>query len=195
MKIIIGLGNPGDKYKNTRHNAGFMAVDFVVGDWKLPAHRSPPEADEGGDIGSWQNNFESMILRSSHSHQKTIFVKPQTFMNESGRAVKQICDFYKVDVAKDLLVVHDDTDLPLETIRANSNISSAGHKGVQNVIDSLGTRDFHRIRIGVETRASRNDMPTDAFVLQNFTDEELKKLQSDVFPMVKMEIEKFIKLT
>ena len=192
MKIIVGLGNPGEKYKNNRHNAGFMAVDFVIGNWKL-------------EIGNFQNNFNSLIWETSLNDDKIILAKPQTFMNESGKAVQAICDFYKakprslrlrrtttgVDVTNDLLVLHDDTDLPLGTIRTTTSSSSAGHNGVKSIIGSLGTQNFHRIRIGVESRASRNDLPTDAFVLQNFTDDELEKLKFDILPKVKSEIERF----
>ena len=179
MKIIVGLGNPGEKYKNNRHNAGFMAVDFFATSYKLQAT-------------SWQNNFDSALVDFSFVDKKIILAKPQTFMNESGIAVKQLCDFYKIDTAKDLLIVHDDTDLPLGTIRYTDSSSSAGHNGVADIIEKLGTQDFHRIRIGVESRESRNDLPTDAFVLQNFTSDELKKLEANILPQVKTEIEKFL---
>ena len=166
---------------------------------------------------SWQKKFDSEILFSDHlpapqpvlrsfneggsfsdggdnnpGHSDYILVKPQTFMNDSGKAVSEIVNFYKTDISKDLLIIHDDSDLPLGTIRTADSSSSAGHNGVQDIIDKLGTQNFHRIRIGVESRQSRNDMPTDAFVLQNFTADELKKLQAEVFPKVNDEIEKFI---
>ena len=109
-------------------------------------------------------------------------------MNESGEAVKAICDFYKIDVSKDLLIIHDEVDLPLGTIRVTDSSSAAGHNGVQDIIEKLGTQDFHRLRVGVESRPSREHLPTEAFVLQNFTAEELQKLKEEIFPQAKIEI-------
>jgi PTH1 family peptidyl-tRNA hydrolase len=181
MKLIVGLGNPGKKYKDTRHNAGFLAIDFILqdGDGFIDAKHS--------------HEFKSEMFVCKHDKcEKVVFLKPQTYMNDSGQALKIICNFYKMDLSKDLLVIHDDTDLPLGDIRATGSSSSAGHNGVQSIIDNIGTQDFHRIRIGVEARQSRGDLPTDAFVLQNFSDDELAKLLKEVFPKVKTEIEKFI---
>lgn len=181
MKIIVGLGNPGEKYKNTRHNAGFLALDFLLSfDGFMDAK---PSHEFKSEIFSWLNAED----------EKIIFVKPQTYMNDSGQALKVICNFYKMNLAADLLVVHDDTDLPFGTIRKADSSSAAGHNGVQSIIDNLGTQDFRRIRIGVETRATRDEMPTDVFVLQNFSDEELKKLREEIFPKVETEIKNFIK--
>ncbi|MDR3642042.1 MAG: aminoacyl-tRNA hydrolase [Candidatus Doudnabacteria bacterium] len=181
MKLIVGLGNPGEKYKNTRHNAGFLAIDYILvdGDGLIDAKPS--------------HEFKSEMFSVGRDGNKIIFLKPQTYMNDSGQALKVICNFYKMDLAKDLLVVHDDTDLPFGEIRMTDSSSSAGHNGVQSIIDNLGTQDFHRIRIGVESRTARQDLPTDVFVLQNFGGEELEKLQSEVFPKVKSEVEKFFK--
>ena len=179
VKIIVGLGNPGNKYQLTRHNAGWLALDYFVSDLGLKTE----------DL-NWQKKFDAEILHPGHSDY--ILVKPQTFMNESGRAVKAICDFYKIDITANLLVIHDDTDLPLGTIRTTASSSAAGHNGVQDIIDKLGSQDFRRVRIGVESRLSRNSMPTDAFVLQNFMEDELEKLKSEVFPKVIEEIKKFL---
>lgn len=113
-------------------------------------------------------------------------------MNDSGQALRLFCNFYKMDFAQDLLIVHDDVDLPFGAIRMAVDSSSAGHKGIESIIEALGTQNFARLRIGVETRQSRDEMPTDAFVLQNFTDEELNKLHKEILPNVKIQIEKFI---
>jgi PTH1 family peptidyl-tRNA hydrolase len=183
MKLIVGLGNPGEKYKNTRHNAGFLALDFLLND------------GDGFMTAKPSHEFKSEMFTWGAGDKKVIFLKPQTYMNDSGQALKVICNFYKLDFAKDLLVLHDEVDLPFGMVRTTPSSSDAGHNGVKSIIENLGTQDFHRIRIGVEARQSRNDMPTDSFVLQDFTDEELAKLKTDVFPKVKEEIEKFIKLT
>lgn len=179
MKMIVSLGNPGTKYEHTRHNAGFLALDWLLTTYNI-------------QHTTWDKKYDSKILETKINKQKILFVKPVTYMNDSGKAVVEIINFYKVDVKNDLLIIHDDSDLPLGTIRLTDSSSSAGHNGVQDIIDKLGTQGFHRIRIGVESRDSRKDMPTEAFVLQNFTDNELAKLQADVFPKIKKEIEKFI---
>lgn len=181
MKLIVGLGNPGEKYKNNRHNAGFMALDYILndGDGFMQARHS--------------HEFKSEVYTLGYDGDKIILLKPQTFMNDSGQALKTICNFYKMDLNKDLLVIHDEVDLPFGAIRTTDSSSAAGHNGIKSIIENLGTQDFNRIRIGVETRAARADLPTDAFVLQNFSDEEIKKLQEEVFPKVKIEVEKFIK--
>lgn len=180
MKLVVGLGNPGEQYKFTRHNAGFLAVDFILndGDEFMTAKRT--------------DEFKSELYTKGQGQSRVIFLKPQTYMNDSGQALQLICNFYKMDIRADLLVLHDEADLPFGAIRVTDSSSSAGHNGIKSIIDALSTQDFHRIRIGVETRPSRDDLPTDAFVLQNFTGGELKKLQEDVFPKVKEEVERFL---
>lgn len=180
MKLIVGLGNPGKKYEHTRHNAGFLALDYILND------------NDGFMTAKPSHEFKSEMFTWTDGNNKVIFLKPQTFMNDSGQALKVLCNFYKLDLAKDLLVIHDDVDLPFGSLRLSVDASAGGHKGVQSIIENLGTQNFFRLRIGVETRASRDQLPTDAFVLQDFTDEELKKLETDVFPIIKTETEKFI---
>lgn len=177
MKLIVGLGNPGTQYSLTRHNAGFLAIDHF-------------RKDLGGI--SCQSAFQAQICELHFGSTKVFFVKPQTFMNLSGQAVKEICDFYKVDAARDVLIIHDDVDLPLGEIRTTSSASAAGHNGVQNIIDSLGSQAFHRLRLGIETRTDKKNLPTEAFVLQRFSDEEQQQLQERIFPLVDHEIKKFI---
>ena len=189
MKLIVGLGNPGEKYKNTRHNAGFLALDYFIENYKLKIENS-------------KNNFESVLYESLINDEKIILAKPQTFMNDSGKAVKAICEFYKIGIGNALLVIHDDVALPLGTIRSTASSSAAGHNGVQNIIDALGTQNFHRLRIGVESRSPDNlhpaegeqnmKLPTEAFVLQNFMPEEIKKLQTIILPEVKLKIDGFL---
>ncbi len=180
MKLIVGLGNPGEKYKYTRHNVGFMAVDFILKDGDRFIDAKP------------SHEFKSEMYTVGNGQNRVVFLKPQTYMNDSGQALKVICNFYKMDFATDLLIIQDEADLPFGTVRLSKDSSSAGHNGIKSIIENLGTQDFHRLRIGVESRASRNDLPTDAFVLQNFSDDELKKLPEEIFPKVKMEVERFI---
>ncbi|OGE76102.1 MAG: aminoacyl-tRNA hydrolase [Candidatus Doudnabacteria bacterium RIFCSPHIGHO2_01_52_17] len=184
MKLIVGLGNPGNKYEKTRHNVGFMIAFELVGELisEAPAHpKLTPEQKFGGELYS-----------VPHKGQEVYVFRPNTFMNESGTAVQRIVNFYKIDLAKDLLVVHDDVDLPLGVIRKTSRSSSAGHKGVQDIINRLGTNEFQRIRVGIDSRASRTEKPTENFVLENFPASELNILEEEVFPMVITEIKKFL---
>jgi peptidyl-tRNA hydrolase, PTH1 family len=181
MKLIVGLGNPGEKYKQTRHNVGFLALDFILNDGDGYMEAKP------------SREFKSEIFTLGLNDNKIIFLKPQTYMNDSGQALNVICNFYKMNIKNDLLVIHDDVDLPFGDFKITESASSAGHNGVQSIIDLLGTQDFHRIRIGIETRRERKDLPTDAFVLQNFSEEELKILKEQIFSKVKAKVDGFIK--
>jgi peptidyl-tRNA hydrolase, PTH1 family len=178
MKLIVGLGNPGNQYELTRHNAGFLAVDYFL--------RDHPAI-------TCSSRFDAIICEYHEGGNKVFFIKPQNFMNLSGEVVSKILSFYKLDHANDLLVIHDEKDLPLGAIKEAFASGSAGHNGVQNIIDELGTKDFARLRVGVETRSADSPLPTDVFVLQRFTDEELGKLEKEVFPETNKLIEAFIK--
>ena len=181
MKIIVGLGNPGVQYQNTRHNVGFLAINYFLKDH--PAI-------------SCQGKFKAQICEihfpSEQGLIKTFFVKPETFMNLSGEAVQEITSFYKVDPSRDLLVVHDDKDLEFGKIKFTDSSGGAGQNGVQNIIDLLGTKKFHRIRIGVESREPDSPLYTSDFVLQKFTDEELKQLNETLLPETNKLIEQFL---
>ena len=159
IKLIIGLGNPGEKYKKTRHNVGFMAVDAI-------ANKFPFDSAQGKQL-----KFNAEISEGAINGEKIILVKPQTFMNESGKAVKAIMDYYKIGIA-DIIVIHDDLDIALGKYKIVQNRTSAGHKGVQSIIDNLGTKDFTRVRIGIEITDCK--IPVESFVLENFEEEEQK---------------------
>ena len=176
MKIVTGLGNPGSSYEHNRHNAGFLALDFYL---------------RNKSVIDCASRFEAKICELHSGDNKIFFVKPQTFMNHSGKALKQIADFYKVVPSKDLLILHDEVDLPLGTVRSAFDSSSAGHNGVQDIFNWFGTESIHRIRIGVESRTDKTQLPTDAFVLQNFSDQELQVLRAEVFPTIDGLIEHF----
>lgn len=147
MHLIIGLGNPDKQYENTRHNFGFRVLDLLA----------------GGQ--TWENKYDSQFLKLDD----VILAKPQTFMNKSGEAVKQILKYYP---AAKLIVVHDDLDFSLGAIRIQKNISAAGHNGVQSIIDEIGTQDFIRIRLGIDNPTLRGQMSGDEFVLQKFSKPE-----------------------
>ncbi len=134
MKLIIGLGNPGREYKDTRHNIGFMVIDKIE---KELAHGVPP---------AWHMDEKKNVLTAKIGD--VLLAKPQTFMNKSGFAVKALMDYYKLTPA-DVWIIHDDMDLPLGKIKIRVKGSSAGHNGVQSVIDQLKTDAFVRFRLGI----------------------------------------------
>jgi PTH1 family peptidyl-tRNA hydrolase len=160
MKLIIGLGNPGKQYEKTRHNAGFMAIE---------------ELRKKNDFPNFSLNkkFNAEISEGVLKNEKVILAKPQAFMNRSGQVVRTILDFYKLS-ANDIVVIHDDLDIDLGTYKISTDASAGGHNGVQSIIDSLGTQEFKRIRIGIEgtERKKNRTMAGEAFVLQDFSGEE-----------------------
>jgi len=171
MKLIIGLGNPGEKYIKTRHNIGFRIVD---------------ELAEKLEIGNWklEIKFKALISEGIFNNEKVLLAKPQTFMNLSGQAVKGLSIYYKIN-PQNIWIIHDDIDLPLGTFKISQNISSAGHKGVQSTIDNLGAKDFVRFRVGIkpDIRYQVSDvrkLNTERFVLEKFTKDEEKIIKQTV---------------
>ena len=147
MKLIVGLGNPGKKYQNNRHNLGFLVIDALKKEIKGPG---------------------------------VILAKPSTFMNSSGEAIKELTTRYRLP-ATGLLIIHDEIDLPFGTMRFSQGSGSAGHRGVESIIAAIG-RDFTRLRIGIDNRKTKEEIPTEEYVLQDFTKEEEEKLQSTIIP-------------
>lgn len=168
MKIIIGLGNPGFKYRKTRHNAGFLALDYLAGKTKWEKSKSARAEYAWIEI-----NGEEVGL-----------VKPQTYMNNSGQAVQAILKKHQNLSSADFIVIHDEVDLPFGEIKISQGSGSAGHKGVESIINSLGTKDFQRVRIGV---GKSEDLPTDVYVLKKFSRAEQGKLK-DIFSEVEKTI-------
>ena len=162
MKLIIGLGNPGEKYKNTRHNTGFIALDTLAKKLNL--------------YFSFAKKFNSEIAQTNLKGEKTLLAKPQTFMNNTGQAVQALVSFYKIDPKKDLTIIYDDIDLPIGEIR-NSGLSSAGHNGMQSIIQSLNTNEINRFRIGILNLPKEQIQNTANYVLGNFSKEEQEKIK------------------
>jgi PTH1 family peptidyl-tRNA hydrolase len=157
MKLIVGLGNIGDKYKNTRHNAGFMAVDELF-------DRSDFQPFKKSD------KFKAEIAEGEILNEKALLLKPHTFMNLSGEAVSYVMNFYKIPL-EDLIVIHDDADLPYGTMRIRPDGSDGGHKGIKSIIEHTGSQGFCRIRIGIQPPSLFKGRLED-YVLGKFTDEE-----------------------
>ena len=133
MKLIAGLGNPGKEYQNTRHNSGFMAVDLL--------------ADRLG-VSITTNKFNALCAKANISGQPVLLLKPLTYMNESGSAISQAVSFYKIE-PQDILIIHDDMDLPVGSVRIRKKGSAGGQKDMKSIINSLKTDAIARIRIGV----------------------------------------------
>ncbi|MCX6794329.1 MAG: aminoacyl-tRNA hydrolase [Candidatus Gottesmanbacteria bacterium] len=157
MKLIVGLGNPGSEYKDTRHNIGFMVVDKLE---KELASGVPP---------AWQKDEKKNVLTAKIG--EVLLVKPQTFMNKSGFAVRALVDFYKLTPA-DVWVIHDDIDLPLGKIKIREKGGSAGHNGVESIIKELGTDAFVRFRLGIGKGVDTEDRSVISFVLSRFRQSE-----------------------
>jgi len=134
MKVVVGLGNPGRKYDGTRHNIGFAVVDIFA---------------KGPGFGSFQSKFDAEVADGLVGSEKVLLIKPMTFMNLSGRSVRQAADFYQVEM-EDLLVVCDDINLPLGRLRFRAKGSHGGHNGLRDIQNHLGTTDYPRLRIGVD---------------------------------------------
>lgn len=156
MKLVIGLGNPGKEYDNTRHNIGFMILDYYLGNVK------------------YKEKFNGLYYEKDIG-EKVIFLKPQTFMNNSGICVKKFIDYYKISLDS-ILVIHDDLDLEIGKIRYKFNSSSGGHNGIKSIINMIGSKDFFRLKIGI-SNVDKNQIID--YVLGKFSKSELELINFD----------------
>ncbi len=143
MKLVVGLGNPGSEYRETRHNVGFLVADEIARRWRLS--------------DAWREKFEALHVRTTVGDEAVIVAKPLTFMNLSGQAVAGLAAFYKIDPV-DVLVVADDVALPLGRLRARPEGGAGGHNGLKSIIQHLGTQAFPRVRVGVGRGDDRRDL-------------------------------------
>lgn len=179
MKVIVGLGNPREKYQNTRHNLGFLVVEELASSIQRSASSWKANKDLKAEI--MQINYT--LDASSYS---LVMVKPQTYMNNSGMAVKAIADYFKIPV-ENIIIVHDELDLPLGKIKIRSGGAAAGHHGVESVIKHLGDDKFVRIRLGIRPTESTNrvllgehkqaSFNAEKFVLEPFQTKEKAKVK------------------
>lgn len=158
MILIVGLGNPGKKYEETRHNVGFFVLDAFQKEERFPPFLKAKK-------------FLAKMSRKGN----IILAKPETFMNESGKSVGLLANFYKIKL-RDVWVIHDDVDITLGEFKIQKGRSAAGHRGIESVINILGTKDFNRIRIGIRSEEGCK-ISTQKFVLEKFTLEEKKDIQ------------------
>lgn len=157
--LIAGLGNPGPQYAFTRHNIGFIAVDF----W---AH--------GLGVTRWSTEEKALVARAKWLDQEILFVKPQTFMNRSGDSVQPLLSYYKIPL-ENLLVAHDELDFPFATMKFQQNRGAGGHNGIKSITERLGTMDYARMKLGIG-RPAHPEMDVSAHVLGKFSEEEGKEL-------------------
>lgn len=174
MKIVVGLGNPGNKYNFTRHNLGFLALDYYL---------------KTNDL-TWEENlrYDAMWSRDGD----VIFVKPQGFYNNSGGPIAEFMRFYKIP-ASDILVICDDFNLDFGYVRERSKGSAGGNNGLKSIIKMLGTEDFPRLRLGTGNDELREDMGDMDFVLSKFTPEEKGNLPN-ILNMAKQRIDAFVEM-
>lgn len=156
--LIVGLGNPGRQYRQNRHNVGFMALDHLAARLGVKFTRLEGKA---------------LVTKADYQGRRLVLAKPQTFMNESGKAVGSLARFYKAPFEQ-LLVVYDDVDLPLGTLRLRLEGGSAGHRGMASIIERLGTQAFPRLRIGIGRPPGRKEAA--AYVLEDFSTQEVEFL-------------------
>ena len=143
MKLIVGLGNPGPEYRDTRHNVGFMVADALVDRWRV--------------AGQWREKFDALQIKTVVGDEPVIVTKPLTFMNLSGQSVAALTAFYKIEPA-DVFIVTDDVALPLGRLRARREGGAGGHNGLKSIIQSLATQAFPRMRVGVGRGDNRRDL-------------------------------------
>lgn len=173
MFVIVGLGNPGTKYELNRHNIGFLVIDEIT------------KSLTNSQIIN-KSNFKAITLK----HQEDIFVKPQTFMNNSGESVIAIKEYFKIQL-NHIIVIHDDIDLPFGSVKYKIGGGHGGHNGLRSIDTHLNGRDYIRVRIGVGKPDSKKEVAN--YVLDNFTKEEFEKLQ-EMFPKIIIAINELKKL-
>ncbi|HCL90993.1 MAG TPA: aminoacyl-tRNA hydrolase [Candidatus Atribacteria bacterium] len=161
MKIVIGLGNPGSKYEFTRHNIGFRIIDSLARDMGIEFNKV--------------KSYYSLISRGMINNHKVMLVKPQTFMNLSGRAVNRVVSYYKIPL-QDLLIVYDDLNLELGQVRIRKKGSSGGHKGIESIMQYLNSEDIPRLRIGIGNPSVNYNFDCVSYVLSNFNNDEEDKI-------------------
>ena len=168
MKMIVGLGNPGREYDNTRHNIGFMMLNYFPGNIN-------------------QEKFDALYTKTKIDNEDVLFVKPLTYMNLSGQSVVKFANYFKIE-AKDILIIQDDLDLPLASIKLKYKSSSGGHNGIKSIIHELGTDEIPRLKIGI---SNNKLIDTKDYVLNKFNNEELEQIDN-IKPKVKEIIKTFI---
>lgn len=184
---IFGLGNPGEKYQQNRHNIGFLVLNQLAQQesWKIDTKLESTIIS----LPYYKGGPGRVITKKS----KSLFLsKPTTFMNNSGQAISKVMKYYDIP-KEDILIIHDDLDLPFGSIRFSKDSGPAGHNGVKSIIEHLGTQDFTRLRIGIANEIySKQNIPSEKFVLENFNSEEKTALKENLLQEISKAIEFYI---
>lgn len=175
MKLIIGLGNPGSEYNNTRHNVGFSFIDHYV-EYKNISEK-------------WCLKHNGLYIECYINNEKTIFLKPQTFMNLSGNSVRKFIDYFQINI-DDILVISDDLDLKIGNFKLKSNGSCGGHNGLRDIENKIGTSEYKRLKIGI---SKVDNIDTKDYVLGTFSKDE-KRVLNNLFSELDYVIDDYFKL-
>lgn len=175
MKLIVGLGNPGKEYSNTRHNIGFDFIEQYL-DYKKIEKK-------------WSSKFEGLLLQTVVGNEKVLFLKPQTFMNLSGNSVVKVCNYFNITV-EDVLVICDDLDLNIGNFKLKANGSCGGHNGLRDIENKLNSSEYKRLKIGI---SKNKQFDTKDYVLSKFSKEELK-IYSDLFSNLNSILDDYFKM-
>lgn len=158
MKLIVGLGNPGKEYEYTRHNVGFMVLDNYLGNKKF------------------QEKFNALYFKMNLNNELVYFIKPLTYMNSSGKSVREFINYFKINL-ENVLIIHDELDIPFGSYKLKKDSSSGGHNGIKSIIKELSSQDFARLKIGIKANYNCSDID---FVLEKFSPSELCTLKSNM---------------
>lgn len=171
MKLIVGLGNPGEKYEKTRHNIGFMALDQFLKDFESEKETA------WTDSSKFKSDIAELVWQPEHGKaEKVVLAKPKTYMNDSGLAVSLLTGFYKVQ-PEDVWILHDDVDFPAGSMRIRLGGASAGHRGIMSIIEKLGTDKFYRFRLGIGRPGESEHSGVSHYVLDTFNHEDHSKVR------------------
>lgn len=175
LKVIIGLGNPGNEYKNTRHNVGFMFLDYYLNKTNI--------------MDNWKSKFNALYLKTKIFDDDVIFVKPQTYMNLSGKAVKAVVDFFKVTV-DDIFVISDDLDLNIGNFKLKLSGSCGGHNGLRSIEECINSKNYKRLKIGI---SNNKELDTKDYVLGSFSKNDIEVL-NDLFSSLCLVLDDYFKI-
>lgn len=161
MKLIVGLGNPGKEYDRTRHNMGFMALDYYVNKNNLP---------------NFKEKFNGLYIDCIIDGERFILLKPLSYMNLSGVVIKKFVDYFKIDI-QDILIICDDLDMPIGKLKLKYQGSSGGHNGLKNIEENIGTREYKRLKLGI---GNDKEISTKDYVLSKFNNQQLKIIDEQI---------------
>ncbi len=186
MKFFVGLGNPGNKYKNSRHNTGYMMLDYL-------AASCINQQQKNGEFIEKLFIDKKKLKAKVFKHNDLVLIKPQTFMNGSGESVRSVLDFYSISISNDkkyqnLIVFHDDLDLGLGQYKIQFAKGPHTHNGLESIYKHLGSKNFYHVRVGVDSREGKRNIPVDKYVLMQLDDEKLRILR-EVFAQILQTVE------